>query len=189
MPDRIAAVTYLCCAAVTGGEIILTGADITHIGAVVPVLKEMGCRVYSFGRNSIYINAPERLKAPHIIRTMPYPGFPTDAQAPLMAACASADGTAVFVENIFDNRYRHVGELLRMGATIKTEGRVAVVQGVRKLSAAELVSPDLRGGAALVIAALSAEGTSSIGGISHIDRGYESIEKALYSVGADIKRI
>lgn len=189
MPDRIAAVTYLCCAAVTGGELILTGADITHIGAVVPVLKDMGCRIYSFGRDSIYIKAPERLRAPHTVRTMPYPGFPTDAQAPLMATCTVADGTAVFVENIFDNRYRHVSELLRMGAVIKTEGRVAVVQGVRRLSAAELVSPDLRGGAALVIAALGADGTSSIGGISHIDRGYESIEKALYSVGADIKRI
>ncbi len=189
MPDRIAAVTYLCCAAVTGGELILTGADITHIGAVVPVLKDMGCRIYSFGRDSIYIKAPERLRAPHTVRTMPYPGFPTDAQAPLMATCTVADGTAVFVENIFDNRYRHVSELLRMGAVIKTEGRVAVVQGVRRLSAAELVSPDLRGGAALVIAALDADGTSSIGGISHIDRGYESIEKALYSVGADIKRI
>lgn len=189
MPDRIAAVTYLCCAAVTGGELILTGADIAHIGAVVPVLKDMGCRIYSFGRDSIYIKAPERLRAPHTVRTMPYPGFPTDAQAPLMATCTVADGTAVFVENIFDNRYRHVSELLRMGAVIKTEGRVAVVQGVRRLSAAELVSPDLRGGAALVIAALGADGTSSIGGISHIDRGYESIEKALYSVGADIKRI
>lgn len=115
--------------------------------------------------------------------------FPTDAQAPLMAVCTVADGTAVFVENIFDNRYRHVSELLRMGAKIKTEGRVAVVQGVRRLSAAELVSPDLRGGAALVIAALCAEGTSTIGGISHIDRGYEAIEKSLYSVGADIRRI
>ncbi len=189
MPDRIAAVTYLCCAAVTGGELILTGADIAHIGAVVPVLKDMGCRIYSFGRDSIYIKAAERLRAPHTVRTMPYPGFPTDAQAPLMATCTVADGTAVFVENIFDNRYRHVSELLRMGAVIKTEGRVAVVQGVRRLSAAEIVSPDLRGGAALVIAALGADGTSSIGGISHIDRGYESIEKALYSVGADIKRI
>ena len=189
MPDRIAAVTYMCCAAVTGGELILSGADIGHIGAVVPVFKEMGCRVYSFGKDSIYIKAPERLKVPHTIRTMPYPYFPTDAQAPLMAVCTVADGTAVFVENIFDNRYRHVSELLRMGAKIKTEGRVAVVQGVRRLSAAELVSPDLRGGAALVIAALCAEGTSTIGGISHIDRGYEAIEKSLYSVGADIRRI
>ena len=113
----------------------------------------------------------------------------TAASAPLMAVCTVADGTAVFVENIFDNRYRHVSELLRMGAKIKTEGRVAVVQGVRRLSAAELVSPDLRGGAALVIAALCAEGTSTIGGISHIDRGYEAIEKSLYSVGVDIRRI
>lgn len=189
IPDRIAAVTYLCCAAVTGGELILSGADITHIGAVVPVFKEMGCRVYSFGKNSIYIKAPARLKAPHTIKTMPYPYFPTDAQAPVMAACAVADGTSVFVENIFDNRYRHVSELVRMGAKIKTEGRVAVVQGVDGLSAAELVSPDLRGGAALVIAALCAEGTSSIGGISHIDRGYEAIEKSLCSIGADIRRM
>ena len=189
MPDRIAAVTYLCCAAVTGGELVLTGADISHIGAVIPVFRQMGCRVYSFGNDSIYINAPQRLRAPHTVRTMPYPGFPTDAQAPLMAVCTVADGTTVFVENIFDNRYRHVSELLRMGAQIKTEGRVAVVQGVRQLSAAELVSPDLRGGASLVIAALAAEGTSTIGGTAHIDRGYESIENALRSVGADIKRI
>lgn len=189
MPDRIAAVTYLCCAAVTGGELVLSGADISHIGAVIPVFRQMGCRVYSFANNSIYINAPSRLRAPHTVRTMPYPGFPTDAQAPLMAVCTVADGTTVFVENIFDNRYRHVCELLRMGAQIKTEGRVAIVQGVRQLSAAELVSPDLRGGASLVIAALAAEGTSTIGGTAHIDRGYESIESALRSVGADIKRI
>ena len=189
MPDRIAAVTYLCCAAVTDGELVLTGADISHIGAVIPVFRQMDCRIYSFGKDSIYIKAPGRLRAPHTVRTMPYPGFPTDAQAPLMAVCTVAEGTTVFVENIFDNRYRHVSELLRMGAQIKTEGRVAVVQGVRQLSAAELVSPDLRGGASLVVAALAAEGTSTIGGTAHIDRGYESIENALRSVGADIKRI
>jgi len=189
IPDRIATASYLCCAALAGGELVLSGADSAHIGAVIPILQSMGCRIYTFGKNNIYINVRERLKAPLTIRTMPYPGFPTDAQALLMAACSTADGTAVFVENIFENRYRHVSELLRMGAKIKVEGKVAVVEGVKRLSGTELVATDLRGGAALVAAALAAEGTSVICELHHIDRGYECIEKALRNVGADIKRV
>lgn len=188
IPDRIAAATYLCCTAVCGGELVVSGAQAAHLGSVIPVLKFMGCRIYSYGKENIYITVRSRLKAPYTIRTMPYPGFPTDAQALLMAASVTAEGTTVFVENIFENRYRHVSELIRMGADIKVEGKVAIVQGVKTLSGTELVATDLRGGAALVTAALGAEGTSVITGISHIDRGYESIEYALRGVGADIKR-
>ncbi|MCH5324526.1 MAG: UDP-N-acetylglucosamine 1-carboxyvinyltransferase [Eubacterium sp.] len=188
IPDRIAAATYLCCAACAGGELVLSGVNAEHLGVVIPLMQTMGCRIYTFGRDSIYINVRGRLKAPLTIRTMPYPGFPTDAQALIMAACTCADGITVFVENIFENRYRHVSELLRMGCSIKVEGKVAIVQGVKRLSGTELVATDLRGGAALVAAALGAEGVSVISEIHHIDRGYENIEQALRSVGADIKR-
>ncbi len=188
IPDRIAAATYLCCAACAGGELVLSGVNAAHLGAMIPLMQTMGCRIYTFGRDSVYISVRGRLKAPLTVRTMPYPGFPTDAQALLMAVCAGAEGTTVFVENIFENRYRHVSELLRMGCCIKVEGKVAVVQGVKRLSGAELVATDLRGGAALTAAALGAEGVSVISEIHHIDRGYENIELLLRSVGADIKR-
>ncbi len=189
IPDRIAAATYMCCAAATGGELILSGANAAHLDSVIPVLRSMGCKVYSFGKGNVYISSGATLKAPHTVRTMPYPGFPTDAQAPLTAVCCIARGTSVFVENIFENRYRHVGELCRMGASIKVEGRVAVIEGVKALSGAETVACDLRGGAALVVASLAAEGSSVISGTAYIDRGYESIEKALRGVGACIKRV
>jgi len=120
---------------------------------------------------------------------MPYPGFPTDIQAPIMAVTALAEGTSVFVETIFDNRYRHVPELVRLGASIKAEGRVAVVEGVNRLTGAGLQAAELRGGAALVVASLAAEGASEISGIGYIDRGYENIESTLRRIGADIKRI
>ena len=119
---------------------------------------------------------------------MPYPGFPTDSQAPVMAMESLADGTSVFVENIFESRYKHVGELLRLGANIKVEGRVAVVEGVRRLSGAPVEAPDLRGGAALVVAGLAAEGRTEISGLKHIDRGYERLEESLASLGANILR-
>lgn len=120
---------------------------------------------------------------------MVYPGFPTDCQAFVMAASCIADGTTVFVENIFENRYRHAEELRRMGANIRAEGKVAVVEGVRQLYGAKVAAPDLRGGAGLVAAALSAEGTTEISGLRYIDRGYEDIECVLSGVGADIKRV
>ena len=123
------------------------------------------------------------------VRTMPYPGFPTDAQAPLLAAACTAEGTSVFVENIFENRYRHTSELVRMGASIKTEGRVAVVEGVKCLYGASVEAADLRGAAALVVAALGAEGTSDISGVKYLERGYESLEVVLSELGADIKKI
>lgn len=188
IPDRIVTGTYLCCAAATRGELILTRCEPAHIVGFLPVLEAMGCRVYPYGAGKLYISCARRLTAPPTIRTMPYPGFPTDIQAIFMALCAICDGTSVFVENIFDNRYRHVPELIRLGASIKTEGRVAVVQGVPRLSGAKVCAGELRGGAALVTAALAAEGTSEISGTGFIDRGYESIETALRSVGADISR-
>lgn len=188
IPDRIAAGTYLCCAAMTHGELILTRCEPAHMAGFLPVLERMGCRLYSYGGGKLYISSSRRLTAPPTIRTMPYPGFPTDIQALFTALCSTAEGTSVFVENIFENRYRHVPELIRLGASIKVEGRVAVVQGVKRLSGARLCAGELRGGAALVAAALAAEGTSEISGVGYIDRGYECIEKALRSVGADITR-
>ena len=119
---------------------------------------------------------------------MPYPGFPTDAQAPVMSVTTLASGTTMFIENVFENRYKHVGELVRMGANIKVEGKVAVVEGVRSLYGASVESTDLRGGAALVIAGLAATGVTSVGSLYHIDRGYEKIEENLARLGARIHR-
>ena len=189
IPDRIAAGTYLCCAAATRGELILTRCCQEHMMGFLPVLESMGCRIYPYGGGKLYISCTRRLTAPPTIRTMPYPGFPTDIQAPFTALSSVAEGTSVFVENIFENRYRHVPELIRLGASIKVEGRVAVVQGVPALSGARVCAGELRGGAALVTAALAAEGTSEISGVCYIDRGYDSIEKTLRSVGADISRV
>lgn len=189
MPDRIAAATYLCCGAITRGEILLTHADLPSLGLVVPVLEQIGCSIYGFGDGSVYLNARKSLKAPSQIRTSPYPGFPTDAQPPFMALCSTLPGTTMFAETIFENRYRHVSELTRLGAKIKVEGRVAVVEGVNRLSGAELEAGDLRGGAAMVTAALFAEGTTKIGHICYINRGYENIEGCLRSIGADIKTV
>ena len=124
-----------------------------------------------------------------VVRTMPYPGFPTDAQAPLMAAACAADGTTVFIENIFENRYRHIPELARMGAAVRTEGKVAVVEGVQRLYGAAVEATDLRGAAALVTAALCAEGSTSIGGVRYLERGYEDFDLVLSSLGADIKKV
>lgn len=187
--DRIAAATYMCCAAISGGELILTDVSFNDIRPVTAVLERMGCSIYTYGQGSLYINAKRPLSSPGTVRTNVHPGFPTDAQPPLMALSAIASGTTVFVENIFENRFKHSSELVRLGAKISVEGKVAVVTGVRALSGAELVATDLRGGAALITAALSAEGTSRISGLSHIDRGYENIEGILRSVGADIRRL
>lgn len=189
IPDRIVAGTYLCAAAITRGEIILTNCRTQHMNGFTPVLEAMGARIYSYGGGKIYLNCKKRIQAPPTIRTMPYPGFPTDIQAPFTALCSTAEGTSVFVETIFENRFRHISELVRLGASIKVEGRVCVVEGVKTLSGAKLRAAELRGGAALVIAALAAEGTSEISGVSYIERGYESIETALRSIGADIKKV
>lgn len=188
IPDRIVAGTYLCAAAITHGELILTGCEPQHMNAFLTALESMGARIYSYGGGKLFITCKKRLSAPSTIRTMPYPGFPTDIQAPFTALCTAAEGTSVFVETVFENRFRHIPELVRLGASVKTEGRVCVVEGVKRLSGAKVRASELRGGAALVVAALAAEGTSEITGLQYIDRGYESIETALRSVGADIRR-
>ncbi|MDO5397215.1 MAG: UDP-N-acetylglucosamine 1-carboxyvinyltransferase [bacterium] len=188
MPDRIVAATYLAAAAATDGEIFLTGADPSSMGAMLHVLREMGARI-NVSSGTIHLKSRGRLKNIHILRTMPYPGFPTDIQSPFMAMSATAEGTVVYVENIFENRFRHVDELVRMGADIKVEGRSAVVSGVKTLYGTRLVARELRGGAALVVAALGAEGTSEISGVEYIDRGYEEIEKSLADCNACIRRV
>lgn len=188
MPDRIAVCTYMSAAAAAGGELSLKGAKAEDIEAVIPVFEHMGCSVYPYS-DRIFISRIKPLRAAGTIRTMPYPGFPTDAQAMTMAALTLAQGTSVIVENIFENRYRHVDELVRMGADIKTAGKVAVINGVSRLYGARVRAADLRGGAALVVAALAAEGITEIGDIRFIDRGYEEIEKQLSSVGAAVRRV
>ena len=186
LPDRIEAATYLCACAACGGEITLTGAEPEHVGTVLQCLSEAGCTVRTAGR-SVMLRAQERLSGLPTVRTMPYPGFPTDAQAPLMAVACTAEGTSVFLETIFENRYRHVPELARMGAKIRVSGRTALVTG-GALHGARVRCTDLRGGAALVIAALAAEGESVVEDITHIDRGYERLAEKLTLLGADIRR-
>lgn len=188
MPDRIVAQTYLISAMITGGEIFLKNAIASHINSGLAILKEMGGKI-SCSDEGIWLKSGNNIKNVHIIKTMPYPGFPTDIQSPFMALSTIADGTSVFVENIFENRYRHVDELVRMGADIKVEGRSAVVRGVKKLYGANVEAQELRGGAALVLAALAADGKTEISGTEFIDRGYENIEGNLSMCGANIKRI
>ncbi len=187
IPDRIELATYMAAAAVTGGRLLLRGICPVHAAAVLPVFEEAGCRLDVHSRE-LLIEAPERLHALQTVRTMPYPGFPTDAQAPVMAMACVGQGTSVFVETIFENRFRHVDELTRMGARIKVEGRMAVVEGIPRLSGAQVMCTDLRGGAALVIAGLAASGVTEITDLQHIDRGYENIEACLAGAGAVIRR-
>lgn len=185
--DRIVAATYMACAAVTSGEMDILNFPVSHISPVLPVFSSCGCRITA-DDNNLHIRAPKKLKSPGTVRTMPYPGFPTDFQAPAMAMACVADGTSIFIETIFESRYKHVPELKRMGANISVEGAVAVVQGVSKLTSANVYAGDLRGGAALIIASLAAEGETNIFNLKHIDRGYENIEKNLARLGAEIKR-
>lgn len=185
MGDRIVAATYLSCAAAAGGEIRLKGVDYSQLSPVSAILAEAGCVVHS-ERNEITLkrDPASSLKAVRPVRTAPYPGFPTDAQAPVMASLCTARGASMFVENVFSSRYRHIDELRKMGADIRTEGRVAVVCGVERLHAAAVEAFDLRGGAALAVAALGAEGESAIYGLCHIRRGYADLAKDLTALNA-----
>ncbi len=187
IPDRIEAATYLTAAAVTGGQIFLVNAIPAHLTPIMSVLKAAGCEI-QVNHRTVCLTAPVRLKRVPVIRTMPYPGFPTDAGSPLMAMLSLAEGSSMFVENIFENRFRIVDELKRLGAKIYTNGRVAVIEGVRSLLGAPVECTDLRGGAALVVAALAADGTTEIGKVGHIDRGYESFVEHLSRLGAEIQR-
>jgi UDP-N-acetylglucosamine 1-carboxyvinyltransferase len=187
IPDRIEAATYLCAAAATGGEIELRRVCPEHLAAVLPFFEEMGCRL-RIGADTIALEAPKRLTSAGLVKTMPYPGFPTDAQAPLMAALCRAKGSTLLIETIFSARYRHVGELIRMGAQIRLEGQAALVEGVETMHGAPVRCTDLRGGAALVIAALSAEGTTTLSETHHIERGYCDLAEQLCLLGANVKK-
>lgn len=187
IPDRIAASTFMSAVAITRGNVLIKNVEPKHLSMMLPIFEEAGCKL-NISENSINIKNTDRLNKISTIRTMPYPGFPTDLQAPTMAMMTLSKGTSVFVENIFENRYKHVSELNRLGAKISVEGKVAIVDGVNQLSGAITRCTDLRGGASLVVAALGAEGQTEILDISHIDRGYDKIEASLKDLGADIIR-
>ncbi len=187
MPDRIETGTYLCAAAATGGNVRLTNTSADYLDAVIHKLLETGCDVSAEG-HTISLKAPQRLKAVGI-RTEPYPAFPTDMQAQFMAINAVADGSAVIRETIFENRFMHAVELIRLGADIKIDGNNALVTGVPKLDGATVMATDLRASASLVIAGLVAQGETLIERIYHLDRGYEDIGEKLSALGASVKRV
>lgn len=187
MSDRIVATTMLSAVAAVGGKLELRSASPEHFETVTSVFEEMGCEIHR-QKESITLLSNGKLKAASPIVTKPYPGFPTDAQPTVMAACLKAQGTTVFVENIFENRFRHVGELRRLGADIRTELKVAMVTGVPYLQGAPVHTTDLRGGAALVVAGLSAEGETIVYDQGHIDRGYEALDLQLAQLGAEIHK-
>ena len=187
MPDRIETGTYLCAAAATGGNVRLTRTSASFLDAVIAKLRETGCEVTS-ENDAIMLKAPQRLKAVGI-RTEPYPAFPTDMQSQFMAINCVADGTAVVRETIFENRFMHAVELVRLGADIKIEGNNALVTGVPHLDGATVMATDLRASASLVIAGLVAQGETLIERIYHLDRGYERIEEKLIKLGASVRRV
>jgi UDP-N-acetylglucosamine 1-carboxyvinyltransferase len=188
IPDRIEAGTFLTLAAATRGDVTVSNVILKHVEAIVAKLRELGSRVDICNNMEIRVRQTKRLRKIDC-KTMPYPGFPTDMQAPFMTLMSLADGTGVMSETVFENRFKHVGELTRMGANIRVEGRAAVVKGVRALSGACVEAGDLRAGAALVAAGLAAEGITEIDGVHYIDRGYEALDHRLREIGADIVRI
>ncbi|QAT38991.1 UDP-N-acetylglucosamine 1-carboxyvinyltransferase [Clostridium sp. JN-9] len=185
--DRIEAGTFMVAAAITRSKIRINGANEQHIKPVIAKLSEMGVKIHCES-NSITVDGDVDLK-PVDIKTMPYPGFPTDMQAQMMGLLCTVKGTSNISETIFENRYMHVPELKRMGANIKIDGRTAIIEGVDKLTGSEVKATDLRAGAALILCGLVAEGQSTITDIYHIDRGYVEIEKKLKNLGAEIKRV
>ncbi len=187
MPDRIEAGTYLLAGAITRGKVTIRKANPDHVGSLIAVLGEMGYRLDQ-GKDWVSI-APSQNLTGAIIKTLPFPGFPTDLQAPVMSLATTVPGISVIIETIFETRFTHVGELRRMGADITIEGSVAITKGVSQLSAAPIMMSDLRAGAALVLAALQAEGTTEIRRIYHADRGYEKLSEKLSALGADINRV
>lgn len=188
MSDRIEAGTLLTAAAATGGEVLLTEAPVREMKNITEVLRKTGCRIHAES-NFIYMKSPEKLKSPEYIETNPYPGFPTDMQSQMMALMCISEGSGVICENIFEGRFQTVPYLMNMGADIKIDGKYAFIKGKEKLSGARLRAEDLRGGAALVIAALCAEGESIIENICLIDRGYDKLDTMLKNLGANIQRI
>ncbi len=187
MPDRIEAGTFMIAAAITGGDIKIHGMKPEHLDALVFKLQDAGVEITSRD-NVVRVKGPKKLRGVNI-KTRPYPGFPTDMQAQFMALMCLSEGASVISENIFENRFMHVSELLRFGADITVEGNTATVKGGRKLSGAPVMATDLRASASLVLAGLAADNTTEVSRIYHLDRGYESIEKKLAGLGADIVRV
>jgi len=187
MPDRIEAGTFMIAAAITGGDIRIHNMRPDHLDALIFKLQDAGVEI-SHKENVLRVKGPRRVRSVNI-KTRPYPGFPTDMQAQLMALMTVADGASVISENIFENRFMHVSELLRFGAEIIIEGNTATVKGVKKLSGAPVMATDLRASASLILAGLAADNTTEVSRIYHLDRGYESIEKKLAGIGADIQRV
>lgn len=185
MPDRIEAGTMLIAGALTGGDILVEGAIARHLRSVLAKLQEVGAEIQIFSQ-AIRLKAKERHGVD--IKTLPFPGFPTDLQAPMLSLLTIAKGTSIISETIFENRFKQIDELCRMGAQIRVEGRTAIIRGVDKLAGARVSAPDLRAGSALVLAALAAEGFTEITQIYHIDRGYEQFEQKLQALGAKIVR-
>ena len=188
IPDRIAGATLLAAGAVTGGTVRVNGLIPAHLSPVIDVLERAGNQI-EIERSSVTLKAPKRLTCVKNVRTMPYPGFPTDFQPPVTAMLCTAQGASVVIETIFESRYRYVSELTRFGANVRVDGRMAVIEGVPQMYAANVVVPDLRGGAALVLAALAAQGESTIHDVRLIDRGYACLEQTLQSLSAHIQRI
>ena len=187
-PDRIEAGTFLIAGAITGGDLVVSNCQPSHLGAVIAKLREAGVRVDVPGPDAVRVRAGGRLRAADI-STEEYPGFPTDMQAQYMALATQAEGASMVRENIFENRFMHVQELVRMGANIKVDGSTATVRGPARLSAAAVMCSDLRASASLVLAALVADGESILDRVYHMDRGYERIEEKLRAAGAQIRRM
>jgi UDP-N-acetylglucosamine 1-carboxyvinyltransferase len=187
-PDRIEAGTFLIAGAITGGDLIVANCEPDHLGALIAKLEELGVRVDHLGPDSVRVRSEGHLRAADI-STEEYPGFPTDMQAQYMALATQAEGVSQIKENIFENRFMHVQELVRMGANIKVDGKVATVRGATRLSSAAVMCSDLRASASLVLAALIADGESILDRVYHMDRGYERIEEKLRGVGAQIRRL
>jgi len=187
IPDRIEAGTYMIAAAITGGDVLIENADSILLKPLIVKLEEAGVQI-ELEKKLIKVIGPDRIKAVDI-KTLPFPGFPTDMQPQFMALSCIAKGTSVITETVFENRFVHTGDLIRMGADIKVEGHSTIIKGVKKLSAAPVMASDLRGGAALVLAGLVAEGTTELSRMYHLDRGYVKLEEKLNSLGADIKRM
>lgn len=187
MPDRIETGTFLCAAAMSQGNIIIENTNINHITPIISKLEEANCKL-KLEKDKIKLKAPKKLKALEI-RTMPYPGFPTDMQSIFVSMLTIAKGTSIIVENIFESRYKFTQELIRMGAKITIEGKSAIVKGTRKLYGANVNATDLRGGAALVLAGIVAKGETTIENIEYILRGYENLNKKLENLGVNIKMV
>jgi UDP-N-acetylglucosamine 1-carboxyvinyltransferase len=187
-PDRIEAGTFLIAGALTNGDLTVSGCNPSHLGALIGKLEEVGVKIHVEGPDSVRVHKNGGLRAADV-STEEYPGFPTDMQAQYMALATQAEGVSMVKENIFENRFMHVQELVRMGAHIKVDGRTATVRGPARLSAAAVMCSDLRASASLVLAALVADGQSVLDRVYHMDRGYEHIEEKLRGVGARIERV